>query len=127
MNRQVELVLGCVVSVLVSTAAAEPYVVPFGNNLHYALRPLANGVVRVTCCGYDEPEESLLDRYGLVDVIPEANDAKLKWRKLSFRGVGLTISEKRELTFAVKTGKKPRDPDVALLPKTLRAHGAFLG
>ena len=103
MNRQVELVLGCVVSVLVSTAAAEPYVVPFGNNLHYALRPLANGVVRVTCGGYDEPEESLLERYGLVDALPEAKDATLEGRKLSFRGVELEVGEKGELTL-VKCG-----------------------
>jgi len=46
--------------VLISVSAfAAPFVVPFGKDLHYTLRPLENGAIRVTCGGYDEPEESL--------------------------------------------------------------------
>ena len=80
------------------SALAAPIAVPFRENLHYTLRPLANGAVRVTCGGYDEPEESLLERYGLIDALPEAMDAALEGRTLKFRGIELTVGEAGGLT-----------------------------
>lgn len=88
-----------------ATAFSEAFVIPFGtNNLHYTLRPLSNGAVRITCGGYDEPEESLLERYALIDPLPEASDAKLVGRRLDFRGWSLSVGEDGSLCVS-KGGK----------------------
>ena len=79
---------------------ATAFTVPFGENLHYTLRPCAGGVVRVTCGGYDEPDESLLERYGFIETLKADDAAKLDGRTLSFAGYELTVGEKGELTLA---------------------------
>ena len=83
---------------------AKPFIVPLDGNLHYTLSPCAGGAVRITCGGYDEPEETLLERYGLVEDLPEAQDAKLDGRTLTFAGRMLTIGSKGELALS-KNGR----------------------
>ena len=81
-----------------SIAFASTLTVPFGKNLHYTLRPYEGGVVRITCGGYDEPEESLLERYGFIDELADDGSAKLDGRTLRFAGCELTVGENGGLT-----------------------------